>query len=126
LTVWVRSSPIGVGIYFTYGAMANTTDTAGLKLLGTATRGWTKLSTTFTTAAVADSFEATSLMAADASSSKALGATHAEAGSGKPAPTASVQLMFAPAAGKLEHCGGTHAAKPPDFSCLPVPVLSTS
>ncbi len=37
----------GAKVYFTFGALANSTDTAGLTLLGTATRQWTRLHTSF-------------------------------------------------------------------------------
>jgi hypothetical protein len=43
LTLWVRSSPVSVGVHFMYGALANSTDCSAVELLGTATRGWTKL-----------------------------------------------------------------------------------
>jgi hypothetical protein len=80
-SLWVRSSPVGTKVHFTFGALANTTDTAGLKLLGVATRGWTKLTTTFRTPAESLSVEG-----------------------GKAAPAESPQLMFAPAG--LAECGG--------------------
>ena len=37
----------GAKVYFTFGALANSTDPAGLTLLGTATRQWTRLHTSF-------------------------------------------------------------------------------
>ena len=47
-SLWVRSSPAAAKVYFTYGPLANSTEvTPALILLGTARRGWTKLTTTF-------------------------------------------------------------------------------
>ena len=37
----------GAKVYFTFGALANSTDSAGLTLLGSATRQWTRLHTSF-------------------------------------------------------------------------------
>ena len=47
-SLWVRSSPAAAKVYFTYGPPANSTEvTPALILLGTAHRGWTKVTTTF-------------------------------------------------------------------------------
>ena len=83
-SLWIRSSPIGTKAYFMFGKLANTTETAGLKLLGVATRGWTKLTATFKTPA------------------ESLGAEDEKA-----APLESPQIMFVPALlGDIAECGG--------------------
>jgi len=40
VSLWVRSSPAGAKVYFTFGGLANSTEvTPGLTLLGIAGRG---------------------------------------------------------------------------------------
>ena len=85
LSLWVRSSPAGAKIYFTFGALANSTSThaPGLTLMGSAKRGWTRLTATFALPKPT--------VGSSSSSSKA-------------AALQAAQIMLAPAA--LPRCGG--------------------
>ena len=90
-SLWVRSSPVGVKVYFRFGTLANSTSTTGLRLLGTASRTWMRLGSSFhvppSAAFVADAGETWPLPAV-----------------GRAAPTQAPQLMFVPA--DLKECGG--------------------